>query len=104
MRWFARKYELDIENAEPAKAAMIEQLDELRSALAHADYISSTFSFADIIMATLLQGVAPVADRYVPLGQATRQVFTQPDLAARYGDLIAWRDCLYERHRAPPTS
>lgn len=101
-RWFARKYELDAENAERARAAMIELLDALRSALVRTGYVSSAFSFADIVMATSLQGVVPVADRHFPLGQATRQAFTQPDLAVRYGDLIEWRDRLYERHRVPP--
>jgi glutathione S-transferase len=104
MRWFARKYELNMENPEPARAAVVEQLDELRATLVHADYICSTFSFADIVMATFLQGVAPVADRYIPLGPATRQVFAQAGLAARYRDLIEWRDRLYERHRTPPAS
>jgi glutathione S-transferase len=51
-------------------------------------------------MAVLLQAVAPVADRYIRLGPATRQVWSQPELAAEFADLIAWRDTLYERHRA----
>jgi glutathione S-transferase len=40
-----------------------------------------------------------VADRYRELGPATRVVWTRQDLAARYADLVSWRDQLYERHR-----
>ena len=49
--------------------------------------------------ATLLQGVVPVAGRYICLGPATREAWTQADLAEEYADLIRWRDQLYERHR-----
>ena len=48
-----------------------------------------------------VSGVSPVADRYVPLGPATRAAWTQPELVAANADLIAWRDRLYERHRPP---
>jgi glutathione S-transferase len=50
-------------------------------------------------MASALQGVSAVADDYIPLGPATRAVWTQPELAAEFSDLVAWRDRLYERHR-----
>jgi glutathione S-transferase len=46
-----------------------------------------------------LQGVVPVSDAYLPIGAATRQAFTQTELGAAYGDLIAWRDGIYARHR-----
>ena len=59
------------------------------------------FSYADVIMASLLQGVAPVADRYIRLGPATRAAWTQLELARANADLIAWRDRLYEHHRRP---
>jgi len=101
VRWFARKYELDIENTEPARVAVVELLDALRAVLARSSYVSSGFSFADIIMATFLQGVVPVADRYIHLGPATWQVFTQSDLAPCYSDLIQWRDRMYVQRRAP---
>jgi glutathione S-transferase len=100
-RWFARKYELDLQNTEPARVAVVELLDALRAALSRSSYVSASgFSFADIVMATFLQGVVPVADRYLRLGPATRQAFTQADLAVPYADLIQWRDRIYEQHRA----
>jgi glutathione S-transferase len=98
-RWFARKYELDLAATAGAADALRESLDALRTALVRSDYVLGRFTYADIIAASLLQAVVPVADRYLPLGPATRQVWTQPELAAAYPDLVAWRDRLYERHR-----
>jgi glutathione S-transferase len=106
MRWFARKYELDLTGSSAAAQALRTALDELRAALQKqsgaagaGDYLLGRFSYADIIAATLLQGVSPVSNRYIPLGPATRRVWTNAELAADYADLITWRDRLYERHR-----
>ena len=79
-------------------------LAELRAGLAGGDHLLGRFTYADIVMATLLQGIAPVADRYIPLGPATRAAWTQPELLRDNADLVAWRDRLYERHRPPPVS
>jgi glutathione S-transferase len=49
----------------------------------------------------VLQGVMPVADRFIPLGPAVRACWTRPALAAEYDDLVRWRDALYEQHRRP---
>jgi glutathione S-transferase len=106
MRWFARKYQLDLAGSSAAGQALRTAFDELRAALRKqasaagvGDYLLGRFSYADIIAATMLQGVSPVAHRYIPLGPATRRVWTNAELAADYADLIAWRDRLYERHR-----
>jgi len=98
-RWFARKYELDLGTTARAEDALRESLAALRSALVRSEYVLGRFSYADIIAASLLQAVVPVADRYLRLGPATRQVWTKPELAAAYPDLVSWRDRLYERHR-----
>jgi glutathione S-transferase len=102
-RWFARKYEVRLDDTATYVARLRATLSTLRAALAQsAPHLLGTFSYADILMATLLQGISPVAGRYIHLGPATRQVWTQPELAAEFPDLIAWRDELYERHRALP--
>jgi glutathione S-transferase len=98
-RWFARKYELDLQAAEAAERAMCEGLDVLRSSLQRSPYVLGRYSYADIIAASLLQGVVPVADRYLRLGPATRIAWTKGALAARYSELVSWRDELYEQHR-----
>jgi glutathione S-transferase len=37
----------------------------------------------------------------MPLGAGTREVWTNASLAARYPDLLEWRDALYAKHRKP---
>jgi len=100
--WFARKYAANLQDAAAATATLSAALAELRAALGGADHLLHGFSYADIVMAVLLQGVAPVADRYIRLGPATRTAWTQPELARSNADLVAWRDRLYERHRPRP--
>jgi glutathione S-transferase len=61
--------------------------------------VGDRFTYADVTMAATLQLIAPVADRYVPLGPATRTASHAPAIAGRFGDLVRWRDALYERWR-----
>jgi glutathione S-transferase len=72
---------------------------EVRRHLSGRDHVFDGFTYADIALAVTLQGVKPVSDRYLRLGPAYREVWTEPDLAREFDDLIAWRDQLYERHR-----
>jgi glutathione S-transferase len=100
-RWFARKYGIRLDDEHTPLAALHATLLTLRQRLAGAPYLLGTFSYADILMAGLLQGVAPVADEFIPLGPATHDVWSRPELAAEFSDLVAWRDALYTRHRRP---
>jgi len=98
--WFAGKYELRFGEAAAHRTHLRSTLETLRRALAKdPPYLFGTFSYADIVMASCLQGICPVADRFVRLGPATRRVWTREDIAADFGDLVRWRDDLYERHR-----
>ncbi len=99
-RAFARKYGLELDDPAAPTAKVRAALDRLRRALAAASpYLQGSFSYADIAMATLLQGIAPVSDRFMKIGPATRDAWTRRELAADYADLIAWRDGLYESRR-----
>jgi glutathione S-transferase len=101
--WFARKYDVDLDAMERYAAELRATLVELRAALARSSpYLLGSFSYADIIMAVLLQGVSPVADEYLRLGPATRRVWTRDALAAEFADLLPWRDELYAKHRKKP--
>jgi glutathione S-transferase len=100
-KWFARKYALNLGDTETPKRALREALEQLRKAIIGSGYVLARFSYADIVMASVLQAVVPVSDRYLRLGPATRGAWTQADMAAAYDDLVAWRDGLYERHRLP---
>lgn len=96
-----RKYGMP--DSATAAASLARELEALRSALAGGKryLVGDGFTFADIAMAVTLQFVSPVAGRYLVLGPATRAACTHPGLAARYPDLVAWRDGLYARHRRP---
>jgi glutathione S-transferase len=72
----------------------------LRAGLAvSSPYLQGSFTYADIVMAGLLQGISPVDNRFMKIGPGARAAWTQPALASEYADLIAWRDRLYESRR-----
>lgn len=76
------------------------ELSRLREVVgATGKYVLGAFSFADIAMAVAMQMVAPVSDDYLRIGPATRSVWTEPELAAEFSDLLVWRDWVYSEHR-----
>ena len=75
-------------------------LEDLRVALAGRRHLLDVFSYADVAMAVVLQMVKPVADRWITLGPAIREVWTNDELARDFSDLVEWRDGLYAAHRA----
>jgi len=75
-------------------------LQTLREAIQpRRPYLLGLFSYADIVMASSLQAISPVADEYLRLGPATRRVWTCEPLASEFSDLCAWRDEIYAKHR-----
>jgi glutathione S-transferase len=102
---FARKYELELDDPGKHEEPMRRALDALREGLrGSSPYLLGSFGYADIAMATVIQGVSPVADRFLRLRPATRAVWTRAALATEYADLVKWRDELYERHRRATTA
>ena len=107
MRWFARKYDVQMHDQAPRELLIRSTLAALREALGteanagEGPYLVGSFSYADIVMALCLQGISPVDDRYIRLGPATRAAWTRADLSREFSDLIAWRDRLYQRYRSP---
>ncbi len=93
-----RKYDARLPEAE-AEARLVDALARLRSGLSNG-YLDGGFSLADVVMAGVVQAFAPVDDRFVRLAPGTRAAWTRPALAARFADLVAWRDDLYAKHRA----
>lgn len=100
-----RKWKAELPEAE-AESRVAGVLDQLREALGGKKdaYLDGDFSLADMVMAGVVQTVKPVDDRFVRLQPATRAAWTRPALAARYGDLVEWRDALYEKHATARTS
>jgi len=100
LRQLQRKYQTRADEGAAHVMQLREALDRLRAALKQKHpYLLGRFTYADIVMATLLQGVFPVAEHYMPIGPSIREVWTEESLVDEYADLIAWRDTIYERHR-----
>ncbi len=104
--YLARKHGLGAADDEARHEALLQpHLQALRDAIAAlpADrpYLLGEPSYADVVMASALQGIVPVADRYLALTPVEREVWTRPRLAAAWPDLLAWRDRVYERERRP---
>jgi glutathione S-transferase len=95
-RFVASKYAATAPS-ETIEDAMRPDLDELRTAIRRGAYLTGSFSWADIAVATSLQALRPHVS--APLGPATREGWTSARLAADYEDLLAWRDSIYEKHR-----
>ena len=100
MRWFARKYRLPANVTAEHEDRLRPALERLRRAVQRTAYVTGAFSYADIAMATLLQGISPVGNGFIRLGPATRRAWTRPALEREYADLIRWRDRLYAQHRS----
>ncbi|NMO15556.1 glutathione S-transferase family protein [Pyxidicoccus fallax] len=100
-RFIARKHRARGDVDAAIQETVVPALEQLRAALAGRPYLHGRFTYADINAAAMLQFLRPVDDRYLPLGPGTREVWTHAPLAARYSDLLAWRDDLYAKHRKP---
>ena len=103
VRFLQRKYEVRADDQARHEDESRRALDALRSALSggRRHLIGDAPSYADIAMAASLQFVLPVNERYIALGPATREAWTNAKLATEYADLLAWRDALYHEHRRP---
>lgn len=98
VRFVSKKYRATV--GDISDAALLEVFLEWRAALGGRPTLYDRFSYADLTMATALQGIQPVADKWLPLSEATREVWTEPSLIDELPDLLAWRDALYDAHRA----
>jgi glutathione S-transferase len=99
-RYFTKKYALAAASVDAHVATVDGVLGRLAAALAGRDYLLGAFCYADVTMAVVLQFIAPVEDRYIRLGAAERECWSEPSMANRHPELIAWRDRLYAKHRA----
>jgi glutathione S-transferase len=100
VRFIQKKYDVP-DDQDAARDELRAVLGELRGALADGRrYLAGdALGYADLAMATTLQFIRPVDTGIVPLGPATRRVWTDLELASDFTDLLEWRDQLYARHR-----
>jgi glutathione S-transferase len=94
--FIARKHAASMENVEERMRAGFRAI---RARLAGRDYVFDRFSYADILCATPISAIAPVAERYISFEPALRKHLHHPTLAAEFDDLVKWRDATYEKHR-----
>jgi glutathione S-transferase len=99
--WFGRKYAANTADSETPRQALRSALRTFRERLHGRPYLFGAFTYADIVLCSILQSIRPPDERYLRLGPASRSVWTQPELAREFEDLLAWRDALYETERAP---
>lgn len=88
-------------DAESARTTLIAALEDLRGALELGGgyLVDSRFTIADVCMATSLQFIQPVSNRYIALGREQRLAWTDLHLARDFADLLRWRDGIYRLHR-----
>jgi glutathione S-transferase len=99
----ARKYGAPAHDDASVAERMVPRLAALSAALDGREYVTGAFTFADVVVASMLQCVTPVEHPSWVVGPATRRAWTEPALAERFADLLAYRDRVYARHRAPPS-
>ncbi|MFP2927312.1 glutathione S-transferase family protein [Pyxidicoccus sp. 3LG] len=99
--FIARKHSATSDVDAAIRDTVIPALEILRAELAGRPYLRDGFTYADVTAAAMLQLLRPADDRYMPLGPGTREVWTNETLAARFPDLLEWRDALYAKHRKP---
>jgi glutathione S-transferase len=97
---FAAKYNMR-EGAGSHEGTVTGVFDDLRAGLAGGKkyLVGDQLSYADIAMAVVFQFVSPVDERYMAIGPGGREGWSNRELLERYGDLVAWRDELYSKHR-----
>jgi glutathione S-transferase len=88
------------------RRALASALGEIRAALGPSGpeprTLLGTFTFADIAASQALVAAEPPAFG-LKLRPASRRCWSDAALRQEYGDLVAWRDALYERHRPRPS-
>ncbi|NOK36820.1 glutathione S-transferase [Corallococcus exercitus] len=100
MRYVVKKHQVADGSPEVIESSVAPAYEKLRAALGGRPYLlDAGFTYADITTAAMLVLLGPPADRHLPMGPGTREVWTHPGLAARFPDLLAWRDALYDKHR-----
>ena len=75
-------------------------LDSFRRSIGEKPTVlEAGFSYADILIATALQMVQPVSRKYWSIGPATREAWTLHEYINEAGELLQWRDELFDAYR-----
>ncbi|CAL8465486.1 g5022 [Coccomyxa elongata] len=98
MLWqFSSKYADTTSTASIDKTRAV--LKSLRAAIEENNgYVLGSFTYADITMAVAVQVVAPVGPPFTKLSDDRREDLTNHELQAEFGDLLTWRDAIFQKH------
>ncbi|MBI3558186.1 MAG: glutathione S-transferase [Deltaproteobacteria bacterium] len=101
LKYLSREFGVDasarVKNEDRLRKVLLTLRQNLYAAGGH--YLLGDFSFADVLMAVVLQFIEPVAQKYMPIGAATRRCLTSDGLRTEFADLVKWRDSIYQKHR-----
>jgi glutathione S-transferase len=99
LMFFRLKYGLGEVSEGERRAVIAAELRALREALGGKSYLLGDFSYADVAMAVTLQLVRPADTARMRESAGTREAWADPALEEELGDLVAWRDEIYTKHR-----
>jgi glutathione S-transferase len=91
------------QDLEPDLTAVRAALGERSSGSPARRYLLGRFTLADVAIIAALQAIRPHPLSPAGLGPAQREAWSRPALAARWEDLLAWRDEMIEAHRRQPS-
>lgn len=97
--YILHKYQVEADGDEDLLGNMDAFFRKADKALDGREFVFESLSFADVVIATALQALTPVDDKYIYLGLPSRQCMCEPDLATKYSSLMKWRDATYEKYR-----
>lgn len=97
--YILHKYQLEEDDDKKLLRNMDIFFEKADKALNGREFVFENLSFADIVIATAMQALTPVDNKYIYLGLPSRKCMCEPELAAKYSSLIKWRDVVYEKYR-----
>jgi glutathione S-transferase len=98
--FFARKYVAGAERVAESLRIVTQFAERVRAQLDGREHlVGDALSWADISAAMLISGFSGGVPGRLTKLPANAQTWTRAELVEQFGDLIAWRDQLYARHR-----
>lgn len=106
VQFLAKKYQVASDDKNALLARAHEELEPLRRAVAEAGErgtLLARFTYADLAMACALNAFCftEKEPRSRSTGPAMREAWQCEEIVARYPELFAWRDRIYDQYRAP---
>jgi glutathione S-transferase len=97
LRFLAKKYDIPADVDAEVEHVLRPLLQEVAAAVQGRSYVLSSFSFADIALASAMQVLRPRDDAKIP--PAVKHAWSNEALCSEFGELVVWRDAVYDKHR-----